>query len=84
MRIMRVEDAPLGELVDLAFETFPQGLPENSIILFGSGTHLLHAGSSGNAKACVEASCRLVKIAHCVQICSLVPILSGSNPGTLF
>jgi len=50
----------------------------------GSGTHLLRAGSSGYAKAWVEAAGRLVKIARSVRICPLVPILSGSNPGTLF
>ncbi len=41
-----MEDGFLGEISDLALEAFPQGLPTNSVILLGSGTHLLRSGSA--------------------------------------
>ncbi len=37
LRIVRIEDGLLGEIADLALEMFPHGLPENSIVLLGSG-----------------------------------------------
>jgi hypothetical protein len=47
VRILRVEDGSLGEIVDLALEMFPKGIPGNSVVLLGSRTHLLCVRSSG-------------------------------------
>jgi hypothetical protein len=84
VRILRVEDGSLGEIVDLALEMFPKGIPGNSVVLLGSGTHLLRVGSSGYSRAWVESSGRLAKLCHSVQVCPLPPILSGPNPGRIF
>jgi hypothetical protein len=84
LRIIRIEDGLLGEIADLALEMFPRGLPENSIVLLGSGSHLLRVGSSGYSRALVECSVKLAKLGKSVQICPLPPILSGPNPGSIF
>jgi hypothetical protein len=84
LRILRIEDGLLGELVGLALEMFPRGLPENSIVLYGSGSHLLRVGSSGYSRAWVEGSSKLAKLGKAVQVCPLPPILSGPNPGEIF
>jgi len=84
VRILRIEDGSLGEIVDLAMEMFPKGLPGNSVVLLGSGTHLLRVGSSGYSRAWVESSGKLAKLCHSVQVCPLPPILSGPNPGRIF
>jgi hypothetical protein len=84
LRIVRIEDGLLGEIADLALEMFPRGLPENSIVLLGSGTHLLRVGSSGYSRAWVECNRKLARLGRSVQICPLPPILSGPNPGLIF
>jgi len=84
VRIVRVEDGSLGEIVELALEMFPKGIPGNSVVLLGSGTHLLRVGSSGYSRAWVESSGRLSKLGLSVQVCPLPPILSGPNPGRIF
>jgi hypothetical protein len=84
VQILRVEDGSLGEIVDLALEMFPKGIPGNSVMLLGSGTHLLRVGSSGYSRAWVESSGRLAKLCHSVQVCPFPPILSGPNPGRIF
>jgi len=76
VRILRVEDGSLGEIVDLALEMFLKGIPGNSVVLLGSGTHLLRVGSSGYCHAWVESSGKLAKLCHSVQVCPLPPILS--------
>jgi hypothetical protein len=81
---VRIEDGSLGEIVDLALELFPKGIPGNSAVLLGSGTHLLRVGSSGYSRAWVESSGKLSKLFHSVQVCPLPPILSGPNPGRMF
>ncbi len=83
-KIVRIEDGSLGEIVDLALEIFPKGIPDNSVILLGPGTHLLRTGSSGFSKTCVETSGRLVRLCSTAQICPLPPVLSGLNPGRIF
>jgi hypothetical protein len=84
LRIVRVEDGLLGEIADLALEMFPRGLPDNSIVLLGSGSHLLRVGSSGYSRAWVECNGKLARLGKSVQICPLPPILSGPNPGSIF
>jgi hypothetical protein len=79
-----VEDGFLGEISDIALEAFPQGLPTNSVILLGSGTHLLRLGSAGYAQAWLAASQKLGRICHSVQICPLVPIFDCIGPGAVF
>jgi hypothetical protein len=81
---VKIEDGSLGEIVDLALETFPKGIPGNSVILLGSGTHLLRTGSSGYSKTWVEMSGKLVGWCPTAQICPLPPVLSGPNPGSIF
>jgi len=84
LKIVRIEDGSLGEIVDLALEIFPKGIPGNSVILLGSGTHLLRTGSSGYSKTWVEMSDKLVRWCPTAQICPLPPVLSGPNPGSIF
>jgi hypothetical protein len=84
LRIIRIEDGLLGEIADLALEMFPRGLPENSIVLLGSGSHLLRVGSSGYSRAWVECNGKLALLGKSVQICPLPPILTGPNPGTIY
>ncbi len=81
---MRIEDSSLGEIVDLALEIFPKGIPDNSAILLRSGTHLLGTGSSRYSKTWVETSGKLVRLCSTAQICPLPPVLSGPNPGRIF
>jgi hypothetical protein len=83
-RVLRVEDGLLGEIADLAMEAFPKGLPINSVILLGSGTHLLRAGSAGYAQAWLAACNKLGRIGQTVQICPLVPVFDGVSPGSVF
>ncbi len=83
-RIIQIEDGLLGVIADLALEIFPRGLPENSIVLLGSGSHLLRVGSSGYSLAWVECNRKLSRLGKSVQICPLPPILSRPNPGSIF
>ena len=83
-RVLRVEDGFLGEIADLALEAFPKGLPINSVVLLGSGTHLLRAGSAGYAQAWLAACNKLGRIGQTVQICPLVPVFDSVSPGAIF
>jgi hypothetical protein len=74
----------LGKIVDLAVEMFPMGIPDNSVVLLGSGTHLLRVGSSGYSRAWLEISGKLPKLCHSMQVCPLPPTLSGPNLGRIF
>jgi hypothetical protein len=71
LRFIHIEDGLLGEIVDLVSEMFPHGLPENSIMLLGSGTHLLRDDRSGYRSACVECYGKLARLGKSVQICLL-------------
>ena len=82
--VIRIEDASLSELVDIVIEIFPDGLPNSTIILLGSGTHLLRTGSAGYARAWVECNARLASLSSSSQICPLPPMLSGPAQGNLF
>jgi hypothetical protein len=72
------------ELADLALEIFPKGIPDNSIILMGSGTHLLRAGSSGYVRSWLAAAGKASRLGRSVQVCPLMPILDGISPGTIY
>jgi len=84
IKIVRVEDGNPMELADLALEIFPKGLPDNSIILLGSGTHLLRAGSSGYVRSWLAAAGKVSRLGRSVQVCPLMPIMDEISPGTIY
>jgi hypothetical protein len=65
-------------------EAFPKGLPINSVILLGSGTHMLRVGSAGYAQTWLAACSKLDRLCHAVQLCPLMPILDGVSSGAVF
>ncbi len=70
VKVLRVEDGSVGEFAELAMEAFPKGLPINSVILLGSGTRLLRAGTAGYAQAWLAACNKLSRLLSC---CAVVP-----------
>jgi len=84
IRVIRVEDGSLGELSDLALEIFPHGIPDNCVILLGSGTNLLRSGSAGYACAWIEANKKLCSLSPSIKVCPLPPFLTEISPGRIF
>jgi lysophospholipase L1-like esterase len=85
IRVLRLEDGTLGELADLVAEVFgPMGIPPDAVLMMGSASHLLKAGSSCYAGAWVECTVGLQKKFPNLQILPLIPIPNVSMPGKMY
>jgi hypothetical protein len=84
INIVRVENASLHELFDLAFEIFGNiTLPEGSIFMYGSASFLGRCGTSLYARSWVEVVARTSSNWRGVRICPLIPLVVSPCPGTL-
>ncbi len=84
INIVRIENAALHELYETAVEIFGNTtLPEGSIFMFGSASHLGRCGTSIYAKNWVEVVALTRSYWRGVRICPLVPLLLSVCPGTL-
>jgi hypothetical protein len=82
--IVRVENANLDELLDIATELFEQTcVPDGSVFAFGSVSHLSRIGTSlyacGWTKLVAAASTRW----RSLRICPLFPLIADDCPGSV-
>jgi hypothetical protein len=84
VNVVCVANSSLSELLDMAKEIFTNvRIPEGSVFLFGSVSHLNRCGTSLYARdwtalvAGVSASCRGV------HICPLIPLVVSENTGSV-
>jgi hypothetical protein len=82
--IVRLENPSLSELVDIAGELLDRfTLPEKSILLFGSGSHLFRGGAAQYAADWISLSNRCNQKWPKSVILPLVPIIRTESPGSL-
>jgi hypothetical protein len=84
INIVRVENASLHELFDMACEIFGNAtLPEGSIFMYGSASFLGRCGTSLYARSWVEVVARTSSTWRGIRICPLIPLIVSPCPGTL-
>jgi len=82
--VVRIEDASLAELGNLYLELFDKvNLPEGSVVLIGSASHLSRVGASSYAYDWVELLNRLSHRTKDLNICPLIPIVASGASGSL-
>ena len=82
--VVRLEDAGLTDLTDLVFEIFDKvRLPEGTVLLLGSGSHLLRVGASAYAYDWLDCVARIETRWREVNVCPLVPVWTFDCPGSL-
>ncbi len=84
LNVVRVENASLLELVDVAREILGNApLPEGSILMFGSASYLSRLGTSAYARDWTEVVALCNTSWHGVRVCPLVPLIVTDCPGTI-
>jgi hypothetical protein len=84
VQIVRLENASLVELFDLAVEMMGAvNFAEGSIFLFGSVSHLGRYGTSVYAKDWTDVVARASRTWHGVRICPLIPLIRAECPGSV-
>jgi hypothetical protein len=84
LNVVRVENASLLELVNVAREILGNApLPEGSILMFGSASHLSHMGTSAYARDWTEVVALSVETWHGVRVCPLIPLIVTDCTGTI-
>ena len=82
--IIRIESASLEELVDMTFEIFEnQKFPGGTVFCIGSASHLHREGVTTYTQDWGRCVDRLTRTLSGVQVCPLIPILTGTCPGSL-
>ena len=82
--IIRIESASLEELVDMTFEIFEnQKFPGGTVFCIGSASHLHREGVTTHTQDWGRCVDRLTRTLSGVQVCPLIPILTGTCPGSL-
>jgi hypothetical protein len=84
LNVVRVENATLLELVDVAKEILGNApLPEGSILMFGSASYLSRMGTSAYARGWTEVVAICITSWHGVRVCPLIPLIVTDCPGTI-
>jgi hypothetical protein len=84
INIVRLENASLKELVDMASEIFAGKIfPEGSILLFGSASYLSRCGTSIYARDWTELVKGTSSLWRGVRICPLIPLIASGCPGPI-
>ncbi len=84
LNVVRVENASLLELVDVAREILGNApLPEGSILMLGSASYLSRMGTSTYARDWTEVVALCTASWHGVRVCPLVPLIVSDCPGTI-
>ena len=82
LRTIRVEDGSLSEISDLFLEVFAGvGIGGSNIILLGSASLLITAGSSGYVFEWLACAKKIVSRWPNVRVCPLVPLWTDCVPG---
>jgi hypothetical protein len=82
--IARLENPSLNELADLASEILDRiTLPEGTILLFGSGSHLFRVGAAQYAADWIQLANRCKQKWVGAHICPVIPIIRSESPGSL-
>jgi len=80
--IIRIDNANLHELVDMLLEIFDrQGLPDGSIVLMGTVSHLHRVGAGIYAREWTQVVGRVGRRWPNVRVGPLVPIIREDCPG---
>jgi hypothetical protein len=84
VNVVRIENATLIELYDTAKEILGNAsLPEGSIFMFGSVSHLSRVGTSAYAKEWTDVSALTVESWHGIRICPLIPLIRSDCVGSI-
>jgi hypothetical protein len=84
LNIVRLEDASLTDLLNLAKELFDRTtLPDGSVFLFGTASYLSRVGSGTYAKDWVTLVTQASSIWRGIKIWPLIPLIFTRCPGTL-
>jgi hypothetical protein len=84
IHIVRVENASLRELAEMAKEIFCDAIfPEGSILLFGSVSHLARSGTSVYAREWTELVAATSSHWRGIRICSLIPVIVAECQGSI-
>jgi hypothetical protein len=82
--IVRIEDASLPELTDLAFEILERHTPPaGTLFLFGSASHLLNAGTTIYTQEWCHTVNRISTRYPDARILPLVPVIREDCPGVV-
>ncbi len=84
LNVVRVENATLLELVDVSREILGNApLPEGSILMLGSASHLSRMGTSAYARDWAEVVALCNASWHGIRVCPLIPLIVTGCPGTI-
>jgi hypothetical protein len=84
MEVVRLEDASLNDLAELANEIFDKiAINPGSVFLLGSASHLFRAGITTYAQDWVSVNASLTKKFKTAHICPLVPLILEEVAGGL-
>jgi hypothetical protein len=82
--VVRQEDASLSDLFELSREIFEnRKVPEGSVFLFGSASHLARVGTGTYAGDWMNVVSRAEKLWRGIRVCPLIPMILSDCPGTL-
>jgi hypothetical protein len=82
--VVRQEDASLSDLFELSREIFEnRRVPEGSVFLFGSASHLARVGTGTYACDWMTVVSRAEKLWRGIRVCPLIPMILSDCPGTL-
>jgi hypothetical protein len=84
VRIVRVENSSLSELLEIAKEMFGNiTMPEGSVFLFGSVSHLSRYGTSIYARDWTTLVAGVSMTWRGVHTCPLIPLILSECPGSV-
>ncbi len=84
INILRVENASLVELYEIACEVIGDvTLPEGSVLMFGTVSHLARNGISVYARDWTEVVARSSESWLGIRICPLIPLIGSECPGSV-
>ncbi len=84
VNVVRIENATLFELFDTAKGILGNvTLPEGSVFMFGSVSHLSRMGTSLYAKEWTDIAALTVEIWHGLKICPLIPLIRSECVGSV-
>ena len=84
VRVVRLEDGMLSEIVDLVAEIFSSGLPDSAVLLLGSGTNLKSRGSVAYTADWVDCVNKVNGYWPTVQLCPIFPVFPTDVTGGVY
>jgi hypothetical protein len=83
INVTRIENATLAELFDVSKEILEHVIPEGTVMLFGSISHLARVGRSLYAADWTKLVAGLSGRWRGARICPLIPLIGTDCPGSL-